>query len=232
MTGGPPRQAARHVTRTEERMLVHRTRVKICGVTCPSDAQAAVAAGADAVGVVLADGPRSVSIDEALAALDVVPPFVGRVGVFVDAPLDHVREAACRLRLSAVQLHGDEDPGYCSEVGVPVIKAFKVGIGFAPSALEPFRGSVAAVLLDTLVTGKDGGTGITFPWQSITDVPGWATLVVAGGLTPVNVGVAIDAMRPFGVNVSSGVEERPRHKDREKLRAFVAAVRAADEVAS
>lgn len=210
-------------------MRAVRTRVKVCGITTADDARAAVSAGADALGVILAPSKREVTIAEAADIMSSVPPLVSRIAVFVDAPEGFVREAIARLSLTAVQLHGSESPTFCASMPVPVIKAMRVGDGFDPVAIEPYRGSIAAVLLDTLVAGVDGGSGKVFDWGQVQGMPTWASVIVAGGLTPINVGRAVRALRPFAVDVSSGVEERLRHKDRMKLMAFVAAVRAADE---
>lgn len=212
-------------------MHTQRTRVKICGITNAEDAVAAVKAGADALGVVLTEGPRQVTLDEAADALAPVPPFVGRVGVFVDSDPVFVAEAAERLRLTALQFHGEESALECAGAPVPVIKAIHVrdgGAFDAEAAFAPYRGVVSAFLLDTFVRGESGGTGVPFAWEHVAPLPRWAPVIVAGGLTPVNVVAAVAALKPFGVDVSSGVEERRRHKDHDKLQAFVAAVRAAD----
>ncbi len=207
-----------------------RTRVKICGITNPEDARTAVEAGADVLGVVLAPSPRQVTLEQAGRALADVPPGVGRVGVFVDADPVFVAEAVERLGLTAVQFHGSETPEACAAAPAPVIKVLRVGTDFALAEAAPFRGTVSAYLLDTLDTRKAGGTGRTFDWHVITrNRPGGAPLYLAGGLTPLNVADAICTVRPFAVDVSSGVEERPGHKDRLKIQAFMAAVRAADQ---
>jgi len=189
---------------------------------------AAVGAGADAVGVVFAESPRQVGIDEAADILAQVPPFVARVGVFVDAPSEFVEAAVRGAGLSAVQFHGSETPAQCGKAPAPVIKTVRVGTEFDIEALEPFRGQASAVLLDKLDPQRHGGTGKTFSWRTIAELPEWAPTVLAGGLDPVNVGVAISMVHPFAVDVSSGVEERPGHKDAHRMAAFVAAVRAAD----
>ncbi len=207
---------------------MQRTRIKICGLTEPRQATMAVSAGADAVGVVLAESPRQVSLDEAAKVLAAVPPPVARIGVFVDAPSALVEEAVERLGLTAVQFHGDETPDACAAAPAPVIKAFRVGTGFAFEAMEPYRGSVAAVLLDTYVPRKRGGTGKTIAWHTLPRTPGWAPLYLAGGLAPDNIAEAIAAVRPFAVDVSSGVEARPGVKDAEKMLEFIAAVRRVD----
>ncbi len=205
-----------------------RTRVKICGITSAEDAALAVRAGADAVGVVLAESPRQMSVDEAAEVLAEVPPPVAKVGVFVDAPPEFVARAIERIGLTAVQFHGSETPETCVRVSVPVIKAIRVVD--EPDDLEFARYSetCAAILLDTYDPVLEGGTGKTFDWLGFSEVRCAVPLIVAGGLNPVNVREAIRIMRPFGVDVSSGVEERPRQKDRLKMEAFMAAVRDAD----
>jgi phosphoribosylanthranilate isomerase len=148
--------------------------------------------------------------------------------VFVDAPAHHVFDAIARLRLAAVQFSGTETPEFCAKMPVPVLKAIHVGPDFTWDAVEAYRGSTAAVLLDTAVGDKRGGTGKAFAWSSVAPVPDGLTVFLAGGLNPVNVGTAIGEIHPFAVDVSSGVEERLRHKDPDKVHAFVAAVRATD----
>jgi phosphoribosylanthranilate isomerase len=205
-----------------------RTRIKICGITTAADAAAAVAAGADAVGVVFAASPRQVTLAQAAAALAVVPPPVGRVGVFVDAPADLVLEAISVCGLTAVQFSGSESPEDCDACSVPVLKTVHVGTDFGIGCAESYRDHAAALLLDTYAADKAGGTSQTFDWQSSDVVLGWTPFFVAGGLTPDNVGVCIDLLRPYGVDVSSGVELSPGVKDHAKVFAFCAAVRAAD----
>jgi phosphoribosylanthranilate isomerase len=210
-------------------MLPKRTRVKVCGLCHAQDALAAIRAGADAVGVIMAESRREVSMEEAQEVMAAVPPFVSRVAVFVDAPDDFVEEAVRTLNLSYVQFHGDESPERCAAARVPVIKTFRVGRDFDPAVMDPYRGSVAALLLDTLVDGVAGGSGRTFAWSHVPPLPDWAPVVVAGGLNAVNVGAAVRTLRPYAVDVSSGVEERLRNKDPERMRAFCLAVRHADE---
>ncbi|MCE5190718.1 MAG: phosphoribosylanthranilate isomerase [Actinomycetia bacterium] len=206
-----------------------RTRVKICGITNPQDARTAVASGADALGVVLAESSRQVTIAQAARALADVPTRVARVGVFVNAAPAYVAEAVTRIGLTYVQFHGDESPEACVGAPAPVIKAVHIGTSFALEELEPFRGTVAAFLLDATDARKRGGTGRTFDWRLLTcNRPGGAPLFLAGGLSPQNVAEAIRIVRPFAVDVSSGVEEHPGHKDPIKIAAFMAAVRAAD----
>jgi phosphoribosylanthranilate isomerase len=207
---------------------MHRTRIKICGITRAVDATAAVAAGADAIGVIFAPSSRQVTVAQAAAALASVPPPVARVGVFVDATADLIAEAVEACGLTAVQLAGRESAEQCDALPYPVIKVVHVGTDFGLSEVEPFRGHAAALLLDTLVTGKAGGTSQTFDWQATGVLPGWAPFYVAGGLTVENVGDCIRALRPFAVDVSSGVEASSGIKDHKKIDAFCAAVRDAD----
>lgn len=206
-----------------------RTRIKICGLTRPEDAAAAVSSGADAVGVVLAPSKRQVTLEQAAAVFADVPPLVARVGVFVDARADEVWETVARLGLTAVQFHGDEAPETCAAAPVPAIKAMRVAPGFDPAGLDAYRGTVAAFLLDTYVAGEQGGTGEAFDWQVVAGaLPTWAPVVLAGGLGPGNVGAAIRTLHPYAVDVSSGVEAAPGVKDHALVEAFAEAVRAAD----
>jgi len=210
-------------------MTVLRTRVKVCGLTREIDARAAVRAGADALGIILAPGHlRSLSLKQAAKVFAKVPPTVVRVGVFVDAPLEEVSKAVEVLELNEVQLHGSEGPMYCASVAVPVVKTFRVGPGFDPDRMLPYKGAVAAVLLDTLVEGAAGGSGKSFDWNLAREVPDIAPVCLAGGLRPENVREAVRRLRPAGVDVSSGVESAPGIKDEEKIKRFIAEVRAAD----
>lgn len=206
-----------------------RTRIKICGLTRSEDVAAAVAAGADAVGTVFAPSPRQMNIEKVSELFADVPPGVTRVGVFVDAGPEFVQRAVEEGGLQAVQFHGSETPQACSEASAPVIKTASVGTGFGISVLEPFRGYAAAFLLDTYSADKAGGTSQTFSWQAVGALPGWAPTFVAGGLHPGNVAACIRILRPYAVDVSSGVESSPGIKSAEKIAAFCAAVRAADE---
>ena len=206
-----------------------RTRIKICGITTAKDAAAAVAAGADAVGVIFAPSPRQVTLEQAALALAAVPPPVARVGVFVNALPDEVAAAVRACGLNAVQFNGSESPEACENSPVPVIKAVPIGTDFGLVAAEPFRGHAAALLLDTYHADKAGGTSQTFDWRSLGTIPGWAPFFVAGGLTPDNVGECIEVLHPFAVDVSSGVELSPGVKDHAKLSALCAAVRVADQ---
>lgn len=189
----------------------------------------AVDAGADAVGVIFAPSPRQVTVAQAAATLAEVPPLVARVGVFVDPTAQEVARAVAACGLTAVQLCGKESPELCDAIGVPVLKVMHIGTDFDSEAAEPFRGHAAALLLDTFIPGKAGGTSQTFGWPSFGALPGWAPSFVAGGLDSNNVAACIAALHPFAVDVSSGVEASPGIKDPAKIAAFVAAVRDADQ---
>ena len=206
-----------------------RTRVKVCGLMRAEDARSAAREGADALGVILSPGyRRSLTLKEAATVLGRVPPDVGRVGVFVDATLDEVSKAVELLGLTEVQLHGEEGPMYCIGMTVPVVKTFRVGPGFDPAEIMRYRGTIAAVLLDTLVKGEAGGSGRSFDWELGRHVPKGVPVFLAGGLRPENVREALRRLRPAGVDVSSGVEESPGIKSPELMKRFVAEVRAAD----
>jgi len=207
---------------------MHRTRVKICGITRAEDAASAVACGADAIGFVFAASPRRVTPEQAAEVAASVPPPVARVGVFVEPALDDVEHAVSVAGLTAVQLCGEVPPEFCSAISVPVIKVLAVGADFDAGVADPFRGHVAALLLDTYVAGKAGGTSRTFDWHGAGELPRWAPVFVAGGLAPDNVSRAIRALRPFAVDVSSGVESAPGVKDPARIAAFCSAVRDAD----
>jgi phosphoribosylanthranilate isomerase len=203
------------------------TRVKICGITSRQDAAAAVAAGADALGFVFVlDTPRCIRAEVAERIVAGLPPFLTTVGVFVNQALDEVLEIAARCRLQAVQLHGEEPEEIARRIPVRVIKAIRVRNreSLRPVATYP----ADAFLLDAYVEGKAGGTGTAFPWDLVAAITERAPIILSGGLRPDNVEAAVRCLRPYAVDVSSGVEVRPGEKDPQKVREFVAAVRRAD----
>ena len=207
---------------------MHRTRIKICGITNAHDAALAVAAGADAIGVIFAPSPRQVTVEQAAAALAEVAPPVARIGVFVDPTVEEVNVAVAACGLTAVQLSGHESCVLCDALAIPMLKTIHVGTDFDLNCVEPYRGHVSALLLDTQLAGKAGGTSQAFDWQRPGVLPGWAPSFVAGGLNPENVAGCIEALHPYAVDVSSGVEASPGIKDADKITAFCAAVRDAD----
>lgn len=202
-------------------------RVKICGITDAAEADAAAAAGADAVGFVFAPSRRQIGAVRARQVAAALPPFVTRVGVVVNEPLERLRALVEGVGLDAVQLHGDEPPAYCAAVatwGVRVIKAVPV---VGPLDLERLRAyRAAAVLLDAHRPGQRGGTGQAFDWRLAAPVARAVRVVLSGGLRPETVAEAVHIVRPYAVDVSSGVETGGR-KDPAKMAAFVAAARAA-----
>jgi phosphoribosylanthranilate isomerase len=203
-----------------------RVRVQICGVMSPEIAAVAAEAGADAIGLVFAPSRRRVSIEHASAIVGALPPFVAAVGVFVDSPADEVEAIARGLPLDGVQLHGDEPPEMCAWLqhqGIRVIKAVPVADRVDEALLSRYR-KASAVMLDTKVDGLAGGSGRSFDWEVARGTSGRFLIVLSGGLTPDNVGRALDIVRPYGVDVSSGVET-DGHKDPAKIRMFTERVR-------
>ena len=207
-----------------------RTWIKMCGMTRAEDAIAAAEAGADAIGFVFAASPRKVEPSVARAIGRVLPPHVLRFGVFVDetpATIGHIIEEA---GLDRVQLHGFEEPMVREVAGTRMVKAFRV---VDESVLEEIRSwSPDFFFLDTFSRHAAGGTGETFDWSIARRAAALGRLVLAGGLDSGNVGRALYEVRPFGVDVSSGVEDSPGRKNPEKMRAFVQAVRDADRALS
>lgn len=201
-----------------------RTRIKICGVTRAEDAAAAAQAGADAVGMVFYDqSPRFVSISQAREVVASLPPFVSRVALFLDAAAASVQTVIDALRPDVLQFHGNEPRSYCQAFGLAYIKAVPMGGDADPARWAERYHDAAALLLDSHRAGEAGGSGKTFDWQRAAFGPGPA-LIAAGGLHPANVGAAIRDMRPYAVDVSSGVESAPGIKDHRLIQQFIEAV--------
>jgi phosphoribosylanthranilate isomerase len=204
--------------------------VKICGITTVGDGVLAARCGADAIGLVLwPQSPRAVDLAAARAISSALPPLVHRVGVFVNPTRAEVERAVAEAGLDVVQLHGDETPEFCRDLPARVLKAVRVGPGFDAGDALRFENAAGGLLLDTRVEGAaPGGTGRAFDWALARSVRERARyLVLAGGLTPDNVGRAVAAVEPDAVDVSSGVESAPGRKDPARVRAFVRAVREA-----
>lgn len=201
--------------------------MKICGITNPQDADAAVKAGADALGMVFwPESGRFVELDQAAAIAQTVPPHVLRVGVFVDAPVDFVFAALRQCGLNMLQFHGSEPPDYCTQFGAMTMKAFKVRDESYIEVASAYK--VDAFLLDSYATGRHGGTGETFNWNLAAGAKRLGKpIFLAGGLTPENVAEAVRRVQPYGVDVSTGVEKSVGQKDADKVARFIAAVRAA-----
>jgi phosphoribosylanthranilate isomerase len=204
-----------------------RTRIKICGITRPADALAAAEAGADAVGMVFyPQSPRFLSVERALEIRDALPPFVQSVALFVNPDAAQVAQVIGRVKPALLQFHGEETPRFCGEFGLPYIKACRVRQGVdLLEYLRPFS-RAAAWLLDSHVE-EYGGVGERFDWSLVPAVRE-RPLILSGGLAPGNVAEAIRRVRPWGVDVSSGVESAKGVKDAAKIAAFVAEVRNAN----
>ncbi len=197
------------------------TRIKICGITRVQDGLAAARLGAHAIGLVFYDAsPRAVDAQQARSIVDILPPFVTTVGLFVNAEAGAVRETLANVPLQLLQFHGDETPDYCAAFGVPYLKAVRVrpGVDLLQYARD-FR-TARGLLLDAYVEGVHGGTGATFDWSLIPQsLP--LPIVLSGGLDADNVAAAVRAVRPWAVDVSSGVESAKGIKDAAKMEAFM-----------
>lgn len=195
-------------------------RVKICGITTVEDALQAVEAGADALGFVFHEkSPRYVFPEQAAVIVRALPPFVQAVGLFVNAELDFVNATLDRCRLDLAQLHGDEPPEYCDQVNRRVIKVFRIKDITSLDPIKNYR--VAGHLLDAYSPKAYGGTGTTFNWEIAKAAEKYGPVILAGGLTPDNVRLAVERVAPYAVDVSGGVEETPGKKDPEKVREFI-----------
>ena len=203
-------------------------KVKICGITNVEDASVAVEAGADALGFVFyRKSPRYIEPTLAKQIIMGLPPLVIPVGVFVDEDQEVVRNLMDDCGLTMAQLHGNESAIYCKELGRTVMKALRVKDRSTFLALAEFRGRacVRGFVLDAFSEQAYGGTGQVIDWQLAAEVAKAASVLLAGGLTPENVEKAVQAVQPYGVDVSSGVERAPGKKDHDKVRAFIRAAR-------
>ncbi|MBR90434.1 MAG: phosphoribosylanthranilate isomerase [Verrucomicrobiales bacterium] len=201
--------------------------VKICGITSQADALAAAKAGADAVGLMFYEGsPRCVSLEAARAIVEVLPPSVARVGVFVNAVDSVVKRVMRECTLNVLQFHGEESPEFCAGFGAMTLKAIRVKDESSLAELERF--GTDGFLLDAFSKDARGGTGEQFNWDLARQAAACGKpIFLAGGLTTENVAEAVRVAEPFAVDVSSGVESEPGKKDAEKMRAFVAAAKGA-----
>jgi phosphoribosylanthranilate isomerase len=205
------------------------TRVKICGITNCADAFTAVEAGADALGFIFyPNSPRSVTLETAAEIVRLLPPFVAKVGVFVNPTEDDVRKAAGLCGLDTLQFHGDETPEFCRKFApLKTYKAFRIATADSLRALASY--ATDAWLLDSLVAGKPGGTGAAFNWELAKAAKKLGRpIILAGGLTAENVAAAVRQVQPFAVDVSTGVESAPGKKDRHKIRDFIGAAKTAE----
>ena len=209
-------------------MTQERTRIKICGLKDPNHARLAAETGADAIGLVFyGPSPRFVEVSLARALVDALPPYVSAVGLFVNAPEREVRDVLGAVRLDLLQFQGDEPTTFCESFRLPFVRAVRMEAG---TDLVEWAGRFAhakALLLDAHVPGTPGGTGRTFDWAAIPrDLP--IAIILSGGLTPDNVGEAIRTVRPWAVDVSSGVERARGEKDPRLIVDFIRSVRSED----
>ncbi len=200
-------------------------RIKICGITNKEDALAAAHLGADALGFIFAPSPRKISAERAREIIKALPPFIKTVGVFVDEDPERVSSIVAMCGLDVLQLHGSESIDYCSSFDRRVIKAVRLRSRDDLENLSKYVNVVDALLLDTYVPNKLGGTGITFDWKLAVEARRYGRIILAGGLNPENVAAAISMVKPYAVDASSGLEQSPGVKDHEKMAQFIARVR-------
>ncbi len=206
------------------------TRIKICGITREQDLRAVANSGADAIGLVFYEkSPRHVSVQQAAELMRLVPPFVTVVGLFVNPTVDYVRQVLATVSLDVLQFHGEESPEFCQQFGKPYLKAIRVKAGVDLVECAARYAGAQGLLLDAFVEGTQGGTGESFDWALI---PQNLTLpvILSGGLHAGNVGAAIKQVRPYAVDVSSGVEASKGIKDAAKVAAFIKEVKRVDSV--
>ena len=200
------------------------TRIKICGITNVEDALQAVEAGADALGFVFYEkSPRFVAPHEVQKIIAELPPFVTTVGLFVNEPISRIRRTMAAARLDVVQLHGDEQPDDCLIAPLRVIKGLRVRDAASLEGVDRYQ--VSALLLDAWSDDAYGGTGEQFDWQLAKHLTAKRPLILAGGLNPQNVIDAVRLVKPYAVDVSSGVEAQPGKKDHQKVAEFICRVR-------
>ncbi len=205
------------------------TKIKICGITNIEDAEAAIAFGADALGFIFfQESPREISPQGAAAIIAKLPAFITTVGVFVDKPREEILKIVDQTGVSVIQLHGEESPEACL-LPRKIIKGVRVK---ALESLEPLRryqGLVSAFLLDTFAPHMPGGTGQVFNWDIAVEAKAFGRIILAGGLTPENISEAIRRVRPYAVDVSSGVELEKGKKDHHKMKLFIERARSASK---
>jgi len=204
------------------------TRIKICGITRVEDALAAAHGGADAIGLVFYEkSPRYVTVQQAMLLAKAIPPFITVVGLFVNASADYVRAVQEEVPLDTLQFHGEEEPGFCAWFNRPYLKAIRVREGVDLLQCASRYASAQGLLLDTYIEGTQGGTGESFDWTLIPhDLP--LPVILSGGLNAGNVEQAMRAVRPYAVDVSSGVEAKKGIKDAAKMAAFINEVKMVD----
>ncbi len=203
-------------------------KIKICGITNSADASMAVELGADALGFIFASSPRQIEPEKARRIIRAIPPAVRSVGVFINEAPALIRNVMCHCGLDLVQLHGDESPALCAELMPHTIKALRIKDDSCLQTARAYHGKVRALLLDTYSKDRAGGTGITFDWQLAVKIkqPG-TPVVLSGGLGPSNIIDAIETVKPWAVDVNSGVDLSPGKKSRHLIRDLTEKVRQA-----
>lgn len=198
-------------------------KVKICGITNEEDAVAAVRAGADAIGFIFVESsPRYIAPLEAALIISSLPPFVTPIGVFANNPAEYVKRIVQESGIRCIQFHGEETPDEICGYDVPVYKAFRVDSAFEPFTLQEYR--CKTFLLDTYVNGMLGGTGRSFDWTLAVAAKAYGAIILSGGLSPENIVAAIKTVRPYAVDINSGIEVYPGKKDPAKLNALFDAI--------
>jgi phosphoribosylanthranilate isomerase len=202
---------------------VSRPRLKICGITRQRDALLASSLGVHALGFIFFPiSPRYIKPRRAREIISKIPPFVQTVGVFVGEEKEKIIEIAKFCNLNIIQLHYKESPKFCEELGLPVIKAFRMKDKDTLKILPEYKGKVKGFLLDTYKKGEPGGTGETFNWDLAIKAKDFGTpIILAGGLRPDNIKSAIETVRPYGLDVNSGVEKAPGIKDAKLIRELI-----------
>lgn len=197
-------------------------RVKICGITNPEDAFEAISLGADALGFILAPSPRQVTPEIVRDIVNILPPFVQAVGVFVDEEFTTIRDIMDYCGLDMVQLHGNESPEFCRKLMPRTIKAFRLKDISTLMPIRVYKGNLRALLLDTHQKGMKGGTGKTFDWDLAIKARQFGMpIILSGGLGPSNIERAISTVKPYAVDVNSGIEERPGKKNPALIKALM-----------
>jgi len=207
---------------------ITRTRIKICGITREQDVATVAGNGADALGLVFYEkSPRNVSVQQAAQLARAVPPFLTVVGLFVNPAVESVREVLQHVALDVLQFHGEETPEFCRQFGKPYLKAIRVKPGVDLIQCASRYAGAQGLLLDAYIEGTQGGTGESFDWSLIPhDLP--LPVILSGGLHAGNVAVAVRQVRPYAVDVSSGVEAAKGIKDAAKIAAFINEVKQID----
>jgi phosphoribosylanthranilate isomerase len=200
-------------------MDIQEIKIKICGITNREDALLAVDLGADSLGFIFAESPRQIDSEKARAIIHNLPPFIKTVGVFVNEGSGKIKKIQAECGLDLIQLHGDESPEQCRDLMPYSIKALRIKDEKDIEGIDIYKSTVRAMLLDTYQKGKAGGTGKTFDWSLAlkakeTGIP----IILAGGLSPENIQEAITTVKPYAVDINSGIEERPGKKSQELMK--------------